>query len=187
MMPRRGIAQVGLRNQASPPMRVARMEMDSHADTCCAGSSARVIEYTGLTANVAPFSLEYSELPDVPIVKAATAYDHPITGKVYILVMAQALWFGDRLENTLICPNQCRDNGVDVDERPRRYVSESSHSIYFRADDIRIELTADGYLSYLRTRTPTNEELESCKWLQLTEDAPWDPYSKDFARQEEIA
>ena len=42
-------------------------------------------------------------------------------------------------------------------------------------------------MSYLRTRTPTNEELESCKWLQLTEDAPWDPYSKDFARQEEIA
>ena len=113
---RRGIGQVRRRDY---PAHSARMEMDSHADTCCAGSSFRLIEYTGQTCTVAPFTTTLSELKDVPIVKAATAYDDPITGETLVLVLAQALWFGDKLENSLICPNQLCNNGLKVEDTPQ--------------------------------------------------------------------
>ena len=163
------------------------MELDSHADTCCAGSSFRLIEYTGQTCTVAPFTTTLSELKDIPIVKAATAYDDPITGETLVLVLAQALWFGDKLENSLICPNQLCNNGLKVEDTPRQYAPDSSHSIYFPGEDIRLSLFTEGYLSYIKTHTPTDEELGDCTWLMLTEDAPWDPYSEHFVHDEEQA
>jgi len=53
---------------------VVRMDLDSHADTCCTGLTCCVIEYMGKTCDVTPFSHEYEPMKDIPIVKAATAY-----------------------------------------------------------------------------------------------------------------
>jgi len=36
-----------------------RAELDSHADTCCAGATSAMIEYTGKTCDISPFSKEY--------------------------------------------------------------------------------------------------------------------------------
>ena len=38
---------------------------------------------------------------------------------------------------------------------------------------------------YLPTRYPTDYELENCKWLILSSDSMWDPYSDDFAYEED--
>ena len=135
----------------------------------------------GQTCDVAPFSQEYKQMKNVPIVKAATSYDDPRSGTTYVLVLAQALWFGDKLENSLLNPNQLQDINVKVDDQPWCYVPDSELSIYLPEEKIWLDLLTDGYLSYLTTRTPTNDELENCIWLQLTEDRPWDPYSPDFA------
>ena len=94
---------------------------------------------------------------------------------------------GDKLENSLLCPNQLCDNGLKVEDTPQQYAPDSSHSIYFPGEDICLSLFTDGYLSYIKTRTPTDEELGDCTWLMLTEDAPWDPYSEHFVRDEEQA
>ncbi len=51
-----------------------RCEMDSHADTCVAGSNCTVLEFTGRTANVEAYSLQYPS-KEIPIATAATAYD----------------------------------------------------------------------------------------------------------------
>ncbi|MGH3624303.1 MAG: hypothetical protein ACRDQ5_21370 [Sciscionella sp.] len=163
--------------------------MDSHADTCCAGSTTRVIEYTGKSCDVQPFADHYEAMTDVPIVKAGTAYDDPNTGITYILVISQALYFGLKLTHSLLCPNQMRANGVIVDDVPRHLSQnmKSSHSIYFLEEKVGIPLQLHGCLSYIPTRTPTIKELEDCEWLQLTADMEWDPYSTDFARQEELA
>ena len=42
-----------------------------------------------------------------------------------------------------------------------------------------------GHTSYLSTRTPTNEELNSCEYVVLTSDATWDPDDDDWAELEE--
>ncbi len=52
-----------------------RAELDSHADTCGVNNTAYVLEYTGKVAEVAGFSKALQTRQDVPIVKAALAYD----------------------------------------------------------------------------------------------------------------
>ena len=169
--------------------KLGRAELDSHADTCCAGATSAVIEYTGKTCDVSPFSKEYDAMKNVPIVKAATAYDDAETGETFILIMGQALYFGDRMENSLLCPNQMRANGVIVDDVPIHLSSDgqSTHSIYIPEESIRLPLQLHGCLSYLPTRLPTQEEIENKMWLVLTNEIEWDPYASMFEENEEVA
>jgi hypothetical protein len=55
----------------------------------------------------------------VPIVTAAIAYDDPINAQTYLLIVHQALYFGDKLPHNLINPFQCRLNEVRINERAR--------------------------------------------------------------------
>ncbi len=95
------------------------MELDSHADTCCVGSNCVVVEYTGKSCNVIGYNRNAPNdgLTNVPIVKAATAYDAP-TGETYILVFPQANYMGDLLDYSLLCPNQLRHNNIIAEDVP---------------------------------------------------------------------
>jgi hypothetical protein len=61
-----------------------------------------------------PFSDEYSKMVDIPIASAAMAWDDPETGITTILIFNEVLWFGDKLRNSLINPNQCRMHGIEL-------------------------------------------------------------------------
>ena len=128
------------------PMMKGQTDLDSHADTCCAGATAIVIETTGKTCDVSPFSSSYDALTNVPIVKAVTAYDDPFNGESCILVMNQALYFGDTMESSLLCPNQLRSHGVIVDDIPIHLAinGNSTHSLYFPTEDMRLPLEMHG-------------------------------------------
>jgi hypothetical protein len=85
----------------------------------------------------------HQTMDNIPIMTAATAYDDPTTGITYILIMGQALYMGDKMKNTLLCPNQLRSNGIIVDECPKHLApveNPSSHSIYSVQDELRIPL-----------------------------------------------
>ena len=84
----------------------ARMESDSHADTCALGSNFLLVETTEWTCTVQPFHEDYAAQEDIPVVTGATAYDDPDSGETVILIFHQSLWFGPSLENSLICPQQ---------------------------------------------------------------------------------
>ena len=96
---------------------------------------------------------------------------------ICIPVTAQSLYFGDKLENTLLLPNQMGSHGIAVDNVPRHLSidGKSSHSIYVPAEDVRLPLLLHGCISYLPTRYPTDYELENYKWLILSSDSMWDP------------
>jgi hypothetical protein len=69
-----------------------RMELDTHADTCVAGTNTVVLDLTGKTVSVSPFcDKEYSSMEDIPIATVTTAYDCPTTGRVFVLVINEAL------------------------------------------------------------------------------------------------
>ena len=91
-------------------------ELDSHANTTCAGQNCTLMYYTNRACDVMPYSESYEAKTDVPIVTACTAYQCPATGQVYILVLNEALWFGgtDGMNHTLINPNQLRNYQIDV-------------------------------------------------------------------------
>ena len=54
----------------------------------------------------APFLVEYSELVNIPIFTGATSYTIE-SGEGIIIIFGQGLWFGNRMEKTLINLNQC--------------------------------------------------------------------------------
>ena len=107
-------------------------ELDSHADTCVAGANTVPLWFTEHHALVSPFIGEYKPLKDIPIASVATAWDNPVDGSTVILVVNEALYFGDRMPYSLLCPNQLRHNGVSVNDVPKFFNSTSSHSICFQ-------------------------------------------------------
>ena len=74
----------------------SRAEIDTRADTICAGKASRVIEYTDQVCDVSPFTSEYESMGNIPVAKTATAYDHHYNHETYILVTAQYLYFGEK-------------------------------------------------------------------------------------------
>ena len=165
-------------------------ELDSHADTCVAGPNCVILEYTDLTASVSAFSSYHENFDDVPIVTAATAYDDPSNGCTTILILNQALYLGDKVDNTLLCPNQLRSYGIIVDDIPIHLAPPNypaTHSIHCPEQDLQIPLSLMGVFSYFDTRTPTQEELDTCKWVILTDPNVWEPHSSSFQENERIA
>ena len=159
-----------------------RCELDSHADTCVAGSNTAVLLYTGEKVSVSPFIGEYQPLPDIPIATVATAWDNPVNGDTILLIVNEALYFGDRLKHSLLCPNQLRHFGLQVNDVPKEFVSGSSHSIIIPDHGLEIPLELSGVISYIPTRLPTQEELSQCLQVEITSPSPWLPYSSQVAQ-----
>jgi hypothetical protein len=165
------------------------IELDTHADTSLAGANCKVIAYTEQMVEVSPYHPKDEGIKNVPIVQAGTAYDHPESGESYILILNQALYLGDQFPIMFLNPNQARANQIIVDDIPRCLVPDpktATHSIYFPDDNIRIPLELNGIISRLTTCLPTQKELETCKWLELTADSEWNPHSNHYAEQEKL-
>ena len=163
-----------------------RLELDTHADTCVAGANTMVLDLTGKTVSVTPFcESEYEAIDEIPVATVATAYDCPNTGKVYVLVINEALYFGERMNHSLLCPNQLRANGVRVDDCPKQFDENSLHSIYVPEHDLTIPLELRGVISGITTRLPTEAELEDLTMhVPLTSELEWDPHASAFASNE---
>jgi hypothetical protein len=94
----------------------------------------------------------------------------------------------DKMSSSLLCPNQLRLNGLIVDDVPQHLAPQnrpSSHSIQSLDDEFTLPLSLKGVISYFNTRTPTQEELDTCRWINLTNEHDWDPHSDTFQEQEE--
>ena len=170
-----------------------RSELDSHADTCVAGSNCVTISTTGEQVTVKGFNHK-SKVHNIPIGTVATAVDSSETGETFLLIINEALIFTNTMEYTLLATTQLRHNGIHIDETPRIFDRTSTHSITGpvtsstggeTSELVRIPLHLRGPFSYLHSRKPTTEELRRCRQIILTKDEPWQPYDLDFARREE--
>lgn len=138
--------------------------LDSHADTCAGGANFALLDPQQIDGyvDVAPFSDEYKPLPDIPVATCVTAWTCPKSGAVYILVFGQMLFFGDKLSHSLLCPNQMRSYGIQVEDTPTQFDSKSNHHIIVPTDDdpdVIIPLEMKGVVSMFESRIPTQEEL----------------------------
>mmetsp|Transcript_27017 Transcript_27017/g.74233 ORF Transcript_27017/g.74233 Transcript_27017/m.74233 type:complete len:123 (-) Transcript_27017:2242-2610(-) len=97
-------------------------ELDSHADTTAAGSNMILLQDQVVShVDVHPFSPDLEPIKGIPIGTCVTAYTAP-NGKVWLIYFHEALYFGDKLSHSLICPNQIRDCHPNrVNETPRQY------------------------------------------------------------------
>ena len=62
---------------------------------------------------MSPFLVEYIEHINVPIFTGVTELTLD-SGEVLIMELVKGLWFGDRMEKSLINPNQCRNFGIKI-------------------------------------------------------------------------
>ena len=134
-------------------------ELDSHADTTCCGKGFQLINETGKTVSVEPFLSQYEPVTDIKIGTCITAYDDEKTGQTYILQFHQALYFGDRLETSLLNPNQMRDNNFIVDECPLSLSHDSNTTHSIKVEDLTIDLHLNNVFSGFNCRIPTSEEI----------------------------
>ena len=66
---------------SADPDEETRTELDSHANMVVIGMHAYILNNTGRTTEVSPFTSSYETLKNVPIVDAIIAYDCLFSGK----------------------------------------------------------------------------------------------------------
>ena len=55
---------------------------------------------------------------DIPVARCATAYTDQGTGRTFILIFNETLYFGSSMDHSLINPNQMRASGIAVSDNP---------------------------------------------------------------------
>ena len=157
-----------------------RLGLDSHADVSCVGKHARILEtFPNRSCNVQPFNDSYESMKNVKTVNAAFAHDTE-DGATYILEVNQALDFSTSMEHSLLCPNQARMHGTIIHDTPKFLdpTGQSNHSVKPPNTETDIPLLMHGPVSYIPVRYPTDEELQQCERLILTDpESEWDPMS----------
>jgi hypothetical protein len=113
------IRQVGSlkREEHSQPGTIARNEMDTMADTCCAGRNWTLLETTGTICQVSVYD-GASTMAEVPVGTCATIVRDEYTGLEYALIGHEMLWFGQKLDRSLLNQNQIRYMGHTVKDDP---------------------------------------------------------------------
>lgn len=131
---------------------------------------------TGQTCQVSGFHPELDTISNVPIATCATAYTSPTNGQTYILMINQALYFGNEMNHSLINPHQIRVTGVQLSDDTYDYQR------YFGIvhPDPPIPFDSQGAKVYFNSRTPTDHELETCETIILTNDSEWDPQNVEL-------
>jgi len=157
---------------------VAQTEIDNHADTCCLGKNFRLLTYTNHVCTVNGF-LDGMEECDVPIVSAATLWTSP-DGDEYILVVHQGLWFGDKLNKSLLNPNQLRFHGVSVSDDPTDDSRAFGLTTIHGEPNVHVPFYMDGTIAAFETRCPSDEEVEELPQIEITGEDSWDPTSTLF-------
>jgi hypothetical protein len=130
------------------------------------------LSYTGRVCDVSPYNADKGGCEkNVPIVTGSTAYTCQISGLIFILVINKGLWFGHKLSHSLLNQNQLQYHGVTVHDNPFNCTTPLS----IEHSELTIPLLTSGTNIFLDTRTPTQNELDTCTHLHLTLEVEWNP------------
>ena len=157
------------------PTSHGHIELDTHADMALLGSNCVVLSYMGKECEVSPYSSEYEAVRNIPVVTGAMVWTNPTDGTAYLLVFHESLWMGDKLDHTLVNPNQLWVYGVSIQDNPF-----DTKPLSITTDDVSIELYSEGTIICGDTRMPTESELGQLPWLILTSLHDWDPHNVCF-------
>ena len=152
------------------------------------GKECIVFDTTGTTCTVNAFSASAGKLDDIPIVDAVVAYDCPLTSKVFLLLMRNALLVSD-MQMNLLPPFIVREAGILLNDCPKSQHPDPTvdvHSLHHPEAGLRIHFGLHNTFSYFNTRKPTENELATCDKVFITPDSvSWNPNSPHFTTNEE--
>ena len=156
---------------------VARNDMDTMADTSCAGCNWVALEFTGDTCDVYPYKDGYKATENVPVATCATVVQGE-DGMDILIIGHEMLYFGTELDRSLINQNQIRDfirhaGGTVQDDF-------TNHDTEFGIDtgEAFIPFYMDGSSVSFDSRFPSARELETLPHVVITSKEKWDPKTK---------
>ena len=177
-----------LNNSHTDPVHHRRIELDSHADTIVFGRNCAVIHFMGRECDVSLYTDAYKLIKTVRIACAGTAWTSSASEETYILVFNVGLCMGDKMDDTLINPNQLHHFRTKVQDNPYDYAP-----LYLKTEDgdFVLPLSVQGTSIMADTCTPNEEELQTCKHITLLSQHPWYPHRVRFPQtsrtvQEEV-
>ena len=135
-----------------------KLGIDSYADTSCAGRHSHVISFVE-GKEITAKAWNNHETSNLRVANVAYAYDLP-TGQPIILILNQAIYGGELMEDGLLQPIQCLMNDVEVDTRPQQYYDEGQ--MIRLNDSLSLPLKYNGPLPYIDVRRPTQDEFDNC-------------------------
>ena len=148
--------------------------MDTHADTCCAGSNWTPLHFTGEIFEVSPFLNIYAPVQEIPVARCCTVWTDD-EGKEYLLVGDEMLWFGTALENSLINPNQIRACGLSINNYPF-----NANGFVIDTEELFISLDTTGMVVHFESCVPTEWETKHSSVILITADS-WDSTTVDMS------
>ena len=150
--------------------------MDNHTYTHCFGINIRPISFTSEDCKVTPFLAEYSEQVIIPIRIGATSYTME-SGEVIILIFDQMLWFGNRMDKTLVNHNQCQDFGIPICDDPTyQYRPLGIEANFNTPIPMSMVVSTCGFI----TRYRTDDRIETCRHITISNEHNWYPSKHIF-------
>ena len=150
-------------------------EVDTHADTHCFGKNFVPFAWTDLVCTITTFLSSYKVQEDIKIFSGATVVTLD-TGETILIIFGQGLWFGYRMDKSLVNPNQCRSYGVGVcgnQTDPHRKLG-FYHKEEFLPLDMRRAVAG------FDSRCPTRQELDESRKYFMSDPNEWDPNNVIF-------
>ena len=115
-------------------------------------------------------------MENLPLANVLYAYDTQ-EGETFILRVNNSIYLGNQMEDSLLCPNQCRDNGILIDTRPTVYCNfESVARMECPDKGLKVPICHYRPLPFIPVRRLTMEETLMCSYIDITSEAEWDPY-----------
>ena len=82
---------------------------------CCAGKHAQIESFVeGKTVLASGFSNSMEVMENLPLANVLYAYNTQ-EGEKLILRVNNAIYLWENMNDSLLCPNQCRENGIMID------------------------------------------------------------------------
>ena len=158
----------------------AKNECDTNADTCCLGKNFVVLQYTQRVADVYAYDKSIKPIENIPIVTGATAWYDTRSKQTYILVVNEALYYGNKLDHSLINPNQVRAHGIPFWDNPY----DKERGLKIELDYVEVDLQMKGTKLFFESTAPTKRELEDCTRIYLTSRKEWNPIKVRLGKAE---
>ena len=93
-----------------------------------------------------------------------------------VLVFGRGLWFGSRMERSLINIKQCRYYGISVCDNPM----DGHQSLGIETEEGFISMGMKGTTFTFTTWCPTDDGYQQCHQILLSDKGNWDPYANIF-------
>ena len=138
-----------------------------NAYICCLGDNFTVLKMTSRTSNVYPYNPSYKPLYNVTIESGTTTVTDNITVNSFIVIINKALYYGKKVDHSLINPNQfiCYVTMVwDHPFDPKRGICLE------KCEGGKIDLIPYVRKIGFRSQVPTEEDLMTLPHIKVTSD-----------------